>query len=98
MNDPQLRRELEATWREEEVLPVFEAEGEGEFAEDYLGGLRDRLLNPFLEHRLADIARNHAEKKQRRIAPVIARAETLNLALPQRRLRACMSSNVEEHI
>lgn len=29
----------------------------------YLAELRDRLLNPFPRHRLADIARNHAKKK-----------------------------------
>ena len=42
---------------------------------DYLVELRERLLNPFLEHRLAEIAQNHAQKKQRRFAPLLALAE-----------------------
>jgi tagaturonate reductase len=95
MNDPALRAELEAVWLEE-VVPVFEAEGEGDDARAYLVGLRDRLLNPFLEHRLADIANDHAQKKLRRFAPVIARAEVLELALPQTRLRKAMTSRLEE--
>ena len=94
MNDPVLRAELEAVWRDE-VLPVFEAEGEVAHALAYLASVRDRLLNPFLAHRLADIAKDHEEKKRRRMAPLIARAKELNLALPQRRLRAAISSNVE---
>jgi tagaturonate reductase len=95
MSDSALRAELEAVWADE-VLPVFEAEGEGEHAHAYLTGLRDRLLNPFLAHRLADIARDHGEKKRRRIAPLVARAIAMNLALPQRRLRAALSSNAQE--
>ena len=95
MSDAALRAELEAVWGDE-VLPVFEAEGEGEHARAYLVGLRDRLLNPFLAHRLADIAKDHREKKRRRIAPVIARAIEMNMALQQRRLRSALSSNAEE--
>jgi len=95
MSDAALRAELEAVWGDE-VLPVFEAEGEGEHARAYLVGLRDRLLNPFLAHRLADIAKDHCEKKRRRIAPVIARAIEMNMALQQRRLRSALSSNAEE--
>jgi len=95
MSDVGLRAELEAVWCDE-VLPVFDAEGEGEDARAYLTGLRDRLLNPFLAHRLADIAKDHAEKKRRRIAPLIARATALNLGLAQTRLHAALSSNAEE--
>jgi tagaturonate reductase len=66
MNDPALRAELEAFW-EEEVLPVFAALGQRREALAYLVDLRERLLNPYLAHRLADIAQNHAQKKQRRV-------------------------------
>lgn len=76
MADPSLRKELEAVWLEE-VLPVFEALGTREEALSYLIELRERLLNPFLRHRLADIAQNHSEKKQRRIAPLVALAASL---------------------
>ncbi|WP_421565508.1 mannitol dehydrogenase family protein [Ochrobactrum sp. EDr1-4] len=89
MNDETIRNELEALWREE-VLPVFAADGLGEQAEAYVNTVRERFLNPFLKHRIADIASNHAEKKQRRFAPVIARAKELDLDLTQHRLKAAM--------
>lgn len=86
MHSPALRTPLEAVWADE-VLPVLDAEGSGTQARTYLEELRDRLLNPFLEHRLADIAKNHDEKKQRRLAPVVQRATELGLAVPQTQLR-----------
>ena len=90
MADTNLRTELEALWHEE-VLPVFAAGGHGPEAEAYRDSVRDRLLNPFLDHRLADIATNHDEKKRRRMAPVIAWAERRSLGLPQTRLRAALA-------
>jgi tagaturonate reductase len=76
MNDPVLRAELETVWQQE-VLPVFDLLGEGDDALAYVAQVRERLLNPFLAHRLADIAQNHAQKKQRRIAPLLALAASL---------------------
>uniref|UniRef100_UPI00249AF41C mannitol dehydrogenase family protein n=1 Tax=Pseudomonas sp. PS02290 TaxID=2991430 RepID=UPI00249AF41C len=70
MNDPLLRESLEDLW-EREVLPVFAAKGQGDQARDYLASVRDRFLNPFLQHRIADIAQNHEEKKRRRFLPVV---------------------------
>jgi tagaturonate reductase len=87
MNQPASRSVLEAVWADE-VLPVFAAHGWRAAAESYIEETRERLLNPFLEHRIADIAQNHTQKKFRRIAPVIAWAESLDLELPQTRLRA----------
>jgi tagaturonate reductase len=69
MNDPALRQSLEQLW-EEEVLPVFAAKGQLAQAREYLASVRDRFLNPFLKHRIADIAQNHEEKKRRRFLPV----------------------------
>lgn len=89
MCDAELRSQLEAVWREE-VAPVFAAAGEGAAATAYLDTLRERLLNPFLEHRLSDIAQDHAQKKRRRFEPVIAWATELGLGLPQSRLRAAL--------
>ncbi|MHC5232316.1 mannitol dehydrogenase family protein [Brucella sp. LJL56] len=89
MQDETIRNELEAVWREE-VLPVFAADGLGEQAEAYVVSVRERFLNPFLKHRIADIASNHEEKKHRRFAPVIARAAELGLNLKQRRLKAAV--------
>ncbi len=89
MRDETIRGELEAVWREE-VLPVFAADGLGEQASAYVDSVRERFLNPFLKHRIADIASNHEEKKQRRFAPVIARATELGLNLAQSRLKAAV--------
>jgi len=89
MSDPKLRAELEALW-EEEVLPVFQARGEGKIARAYLTQVRDRFNNPFLAHRLADIAQNHEEKKRRRLLPVLALANRMQLPLTQPRLRAAL--------
>jgi tagaturonate reductase len=70
MNDAALCAELEAVWTEE-VLPVFDALGEGEEARAYLTVVRDRFRNPFLAHPLADIAKNHDDKRRRRFVPVV---------------------------
>ncbi|WP_454686565.1 mannitol dehydrogenase family protein [Agrobacterium leguminum] len=91
MADDALVADLETLWRDE-VLPVFAAEGMGDDAQAYIGVLRERLRNPFLAHRLSDIAGNHDEKKRRRFVPVIAAAERLGLSLPQSKLRAALAT------
>jgi tagaturonate reductase len=93
MHEPAMRELLESTWRDE-VLPVFDALGQGDAARAYLVTLRDRLLNPFLAHRLADIAQNHGQKVARRAAPVVELAARLRLGLAQPRLRALMRQAV----
>jgi tagaturonate reductase len=90
MEDAALRTDLEAVWAEE-VLPVFAADGIGQQAEVYVASVRDRFLNPFLKHRLADIAGNHEAKKLRRMRPVVERAEALGLNLAQPRLRSALA-------
>jgi tagaturonate reductase len=90
MNDAALRRELEALWAEE-IVPVFAAIGKRSAAEHYLVELRERLLNPFLAHRLADIAQNHTQKKQRRFMPIVSLAAQHDLQLPQPRLQAALT-------
>ena len=89
MNTPAIAADLDGLWQDE-VIPVFAASGEGDVAVAYCASVRDRFLNPFLDHRLADIAQNHRDKKQRRLAPIVARAEALTLPLPQSRLRAAL--------
>lgn len=91
MNDPTSRADLESLWAEE-VLPVFDAIGQRSEAEAYLVDLRERLLNPFLNHRLADIAQNHAQKKERRLAPIVELADKLQCGLAQPRLRAALAT------
>jgi tagaturonate reductase len=91
MNDTALRARLETLWHEE-VLPVFDALGQGDDARAYLSVLRERLLNPFLAHRLSDIAQNHAQKKRRRFTPVIEAAESAKLRIVQGRLRSALGT------
>jgi len=91
MNEPAYRDALEAVWRDE-VLPVFGVWGLASEAADYLQSLRDRLLNPTLAHRLADIAQNHAQKKARRLAPVVDEARASLPGLRQDRLRTALAN------
>lgn len=86
-----LRAELEALWSDE-IVPLFAALGKRDAAEAYLVTLRERLLNPYLAHRLADIAQNHAQKKRRRLAPIVALAQRLGLKLAQPRLQAALAN------
>lgn len=65
MANPAIRARLETLYAAE-VLPGFAARGIAEAA-DYVRTTLDRFSNPFLDHRLSDIAQNHAEKIQRRI-------------------------------
>lgn len=52
----------------DEVLPGFAHRNRGAAAEAYLATTLDRFRNPFLDHRIADIAQNHRPKAERRIA------------------------------
>jgi tagaturonate reductase len=90
MANPSWRVTLEATWQDE-VLPVFAALGQHDVASAYLDDVRDRFENPFLAHRLADIARNHAEKKQRRFRPAVDLARELGVRVEQARLLQALS-------
>lgn len=95
MDDGAMRAALETVWQEE-VLPVFAAMGEqhGDAALTYVAQVRERFANPFLAHRLADIAQHHAGKIERRVAPVAALARQLCPALAQPRLRAMLAPGV----
>ncbi len=92
MADPVRRPELEALWAEE-ILPVFDGLGPvaRAQAEAYLVDVRERFANPFLDHRIADIAQNHAQKKQRRFGPILALAAEHAPQLAQPRLKAAMA-------
>jgi tagaturonate reductase len=96
MDDGAMRAALEALWHEE-VLPVFAAMGaqHGDAALAYVAQVRERFGNPFLAHRLADIAQHHAGKIARRMAPVAALAQQLCPALAQPRLRAMLAPGAQ---
>ncbi|WP_313523945.1 mannitol dehydrogenase family protein [Shinella sp.] len=70
----------------QEVIPSFAAKGLGNEAETYVAATLDRFDNPFLDHRLRDIANHHAEKIVRRIVdfhawtPDVPKPELLAMA------------------
>lgn len=90
MQDAAMRDALEAVWSDE-VLPVFELMGEADAARRYVASVRERFLNPWLAHRLADIAVNHATKVLRRLAPVVAEARQRRSGVAQPALRRALS-------
>ena len=73
--DPGPRGRLEAIFRDE-VLPGFAARGMGAEAAAYVETTMARFLNPYLDHRLADIAANHDQKVERRIRAFLDWADT----------------------
>ncbi|GAB7522291.1 mannitol dehydrogenase family protein [Paraburkholderia sp. 2C] len=92
MSDARVRTELETVWHDE-VLPVFGAMGLQSDAHAYIDSVRERFLNPFLAHRIADIAANHREKIRRRIQPLVELADSLSLPVAQPRLRTLLAAN-----
>ncbi|MGV0912199.1 mannitol dehydrogenase family protein [Martelella sp. FOR1707] len=84
--DAAIRADL-ADLYEQEVLPTFHAAGYGDEARDYVETTLERFANPFLVHRLSDIAQNHGEKTQRRIGAFIDWGRALGVTGDQPRLR-----------
>ncbi|WP_110692854.1 mannitol dehydrogenase [Salinicola halophyticus] len=68
---------------EDEVLPTLSAEISMARLQDYLGVTLERFANPFLDHRLSDIAQNHTAKRQRRLQPVVDKARLQGRATPR---------------
>jgi len=64
LGDPAVAGRLDAIYAEE-VLPGFALHGMGEAAERYVATTLERFRNPYLEHRLADIAQNHRAQQGR---------------------------------
>jgi tagaturonate reductase len=61
-----VRARLDAIYADE-VVPGFATRGMEEEARAYVEVTLDRFRNPFLDHRIADIAQNHGMKIERRI-------------------------------
>ena len=88
--DPTMRGFLDSIY-DEEVLPVFASAGISE-APAYRATVMERFLNPFLNHRLADIATNHAAKKERRIGGLRRFAADMTAGMKLPRLTAIQES------
>ena len=69
--DPLIRERLDRVYRRE-VLPGFAARGMEQEATTFVATTMERFLNPYLNHRIADIAQNHPVKVDRRIAAFLA--------------------------
>jgi tagaturonate reductase len=82
MQTPALREPLEAMLREE-VIPVLDRHLPGLELEAYLATTLERFANPFLDHRLDDIAHYHEEKLRRRLAPIRAMGREAGIATPR---------------
>lgn len=87
MADPEDLADLKDLYQRE-VVPGFAAHGRRSEAETYVSTTLDRFKNPFLDHRLADIAQNHAEKVRRRISAFLTWARKADAALVMPRLDA----------
>jgi tagaturonate reductase len=91
--DAAIRADLEDLYARE-VQPAFDALGLGPEARAYRVSVMSRFRNPFLDHYLADIFRNHAAKKQRRFGGLIALARQAGAEIAQPRLEAGLASGV----
>jgi tagaturonate reductase len=79
---------------ETEVIPGFKAAGLQQAAEDYVLATMDRFANPFLDHKLADIAQNHTEKVERRIKAFLTWAASNGDESAKPQLKAIVASQV----
>jgi tagaturonate reductase len=93
LDDPAIRADLEDLY-EREVQPVFDALGLGPEARAYRASVMTRFRNPFLDHYLADIFRNHAAKKQRRFGGLIALGRQVAAEGARPRLEAGLASGL----
>ena len=90
MSTAEVRAALTALYQEE-ILPVFAKAGQGDQAKAYLATTLERFANPFLDHKLSDIAQNHVQKVERRVSAFIGWARTLGYGGEMPRLSAIMS-------
>ena len=82
--DGAVRKSL-VTLYSDEVVPGFAAHGMGAAAAEYVDSTIERFDNPFLNHRISDIAENHALKVERRAKAFIdwSRVSGRPLAMPR---------------
>jgi tagaturonate reductase len=91
MRDEAVRSALERLYAQE-VIPGFAAHGLGDQARDYVEATLTRFANPFLNHRLSDIANGHGAKVEKRVAGFVNWVGQRDGALPMPELRHLIAS------
>ncbi len=81
---------------QEEIIPGFVARRLGVQAVNYVKVTFERFENPFLNHRLSDIAQNHKYKIERRIIDFIQWGRDSNSALRFKSLEAIVAAGGSE--
>ena len=89
LDNPAIADEL-ATIYAEEVVPGFTMQGMGSEAQRYVATTGERLRNPFLEHRIADIAENHTAKLRNRVAAFLDWVRQIDPSFSAPRLSAML--------
>lgn len=79
LTDAAVRARLDTLYRDE-VLPGFAANGMASEASAYVATTLERFSNPFLDHRLSDIAQHHRPKVARRVHAFLKWATAANSA------------------
>jgi len=79
----------------DEVRPAFVAAGLADQFDAYVITTLERFANPFLDHRIADIAQNHQQKVERRIAAMLDWAVTKGDHSEKPALTAIVTRNKE---
>lgn len=80
----------------EEVRPAFLAAGLVDQFDPYVLTTIERFANPFLDHRIKDIAQNHVQKVARRIGAMLNWAQTKGDMSPKPILSEIVVRNKEE--
>lgn len=92
MNTAKLRTDLQSLY-EAEVLPTFAAAGDTT-APAYVAATLDRFANPFLDHRLSDLAQNHTAKLAHRIGAFLDWSKALNVTGDHPRLASALADDI----
>ncbi|MEO6608044.1 MAG: mannitol dehydrogenase family protein [Aestuariivirga sp.] len=92
LKDQSVKSRLMALYNDE-ILPGFAAHNMVAAATDYVKTTVERFENPFLNHRLSDIAQNHAQKIERRMVDFITWTRGKNPALNFILLRRVVEKN-----
>ena len=87
LSDPAIKKRLTDLYHEE-VIPGFAGYNMAEAATTYVVATLERFENPFLNHRLSDIAQNHRLKLDRRVIDFIAWIKRRNPAANVARLES----------